>query len=157
MLKDFLEITLLEFGNYRLTVAMPAGVLLIYIATRLLLRALHRVLHHRNLFSKVDAGRKHSLYLILTYFFWTLAALFMLQAMGVHLTVLLAGSAALLVGFGLGVQDIFRDIVSGIFLLFEGSIEIGDVLQVDDQMGRVEQIGLRTSRIYTRDGVYLKM
>ncbi|MDX1911672.1 MAG: mechanosensitive ion channel, partial [Saprospiraceae bacterium] len=52
----------------------------------------------------------------------------------------------------LGVQQIFRDIVSGVFLLFEGTIEIGDVLEVHGKVARVEEINLRTSKLLTRDG-----
>jgi small-conductance mechanosensitive channel len=93
-----------------------------------------------------------SLYLIARYFVWTIAAAAMLEVIGFQVSVILAGSAALLVGLGLGVQQIFRDIVSGIFLLFEGTIEIGDVLEVHGKIARVEEINLRTSKLLTRDG-----
>jgi small-conductance mechanosensitive channel len=83
---------------------------------------------------------------------WTVTTAVMLEIIGIHVTVVLAGSAALLVGVGLGVQQIFRDIMSGIFLLFEGTIEIGDVLLLDGQVGKVLEINLRTSKLLTRDG-----
>jgi len=52
----------------------------------------------------------------------------------VRITVLLAGSAALLVGIGLGLQQTFNDIVSGIILLSERTIKIGDILEIDDDI-----------------------
>ena len=99
-----------------------------------------------------DKGRRMSLYLLAKYMIWTIAAAVMLEIIGIHISVLLAGSAALLVGLGLGVQPIFRDIVSGIFLLFEGTIEIGDIIRLDGEVGRVKEINLRTSKLITRDG-----
>jgi small-conductance mechanosensitive channel len=100
-----------------------------------------------------DRGRRHSLFLIVQYIAWVLGAMGMFRVVGLDISVLLAGSAAFLVGIGLGLQQIFRDIASGVFLLFEGTIEVGDVIQVDGTVGKVEQINLRTSKILTRDGL----
>jgi len=71
----------------------------------------------------------------------------------VRITVLLAGSAALLVGIGLGLQQTFNDIVSGIILLSERTIKIGDILEIDDEIIKIEQIGLRTSKGMNRDEI----
>lgn len=150
----FLEYQLFSIGNYSLSVAMLAGLLLVWLLTTLLLRAIRRVINRGGgrLLDLADKGRRMSLYLLVKYTVWTLSVAVMLEIVGIHVSVILAGSAALLVGLGLGVQQIFRDIMSGIFLLFEGTIEIGDVLEVDGKVGRVEEINLRTSKLLTRDG-----
>ena len=116
------------------------------------IRVVHRVINRGLSRMAWDQGRRHSLFLITQYVVWTLTATAMLESLGVHISVLIAGSAAILVGLGLGVQQIFRDIVSGIFLLFEGTVEVGDVLQIDGKVVRVEEISLRTSRLLTREG-----
>jgi small-conductance mechanosensitive channel len=73
---------------------------------------------------------------------------------GVQLSLLLAGSAALLVGIGLGLQQTFNDLVSGLILLFEGSINIGDIVELDNGLvGRIAEVGLRTSKVETRDAI----
>jgi small-conductance mechanosensitive channel len=54
---------------------------------------------------------------------------------------------------GFGIQDIFNDIVSGLFLLFEGNIKVDDVLEIDGMVCKVEEIGLRTSVVRTRDDI----
>ncbi len=155
-LRSFLEYHLLDIGQYALTVAAVLGVLLIWLLCWLVIRLSKRVIHRsKHLLSSSDQGRRHSLFLIVQYLLWTIAVAAMLQTVGIQLTVVLAGSAALLVGLGLGVQQIFRDIMSGIFLLFEGTVEVGDVLNVDGQMGRVVEINLRTSKIETSDGLVL--
>lgn len=76
----------------------------------------------------------------------------MIKSTGLDITYFLAGSAALFVGIGLGVQDIFKDIVSGIFMLTEGTIRIDDILQIDGNVGKVTDIKLRTSDLLIRNG-----
>lgn len=152
-MEEILQKKILVIGSWTLTVTMVLGLLLTWFLTWLLLRTLRRIIKKRELLLPIsDSGRRHSVFLIVKYLIWTIAVAVMLEIVGIHVTVLLAGSAALLVGLGLGVQQIFRDIVSGVFLLFEGTIEIGDVLQLDGVVGRVVEINLRTSELITRDG-----
>jgi len=66
---------------------------------------------------------------------------------------LLAASAALLVGIGLGLQQTFNDIVSGIILLSERSIKVGDILEIDDDIVKIIHIGLRTSEGLNREEI----
>lgn len=153
-IQEFLAFELINLGEYRLTPAMLLGVIIVWLAALLLLRGIKRVLlQDQNRFINLsDKGRRHSFYLIVQYLIWTIAVAIMLESIGIHVTVILAGSAALLVGIGLGIQQIFQDIISGVFLLFEGSIEVGDVLVVDNMVGKVSEINLRTSKLTTKDG-----
>lgn len=75
-----------------------------------------------------------------------------LDTAGIDLTVFWASSAALLVGVGIGLQNFFNDVVSGFVLLFEGGVRVGDELEVDGMMVRVERIDLRSTRVITRFG-----
>ena len=75
-----------------------------------------------------------------------------LDTAGIDLTVFWASSAALLVGVGIGLQNFFNDVVSGFVLLFEGGLRVGDELEVDGMMVRVERIDLRSTRVITRFG-----
>ena len=63
---------------------------------------------------------------------------------------LLAG--ALGVGIGFGLQDIVKNFISGLILIFERPIQIGDAVQVEELSGRVKQIGIRSSTIKTWEG-----
>ena len=69
------------------------------------------------------------------------------------MTVLIAGSAALLIGVGLGLQQTFNDIISGMILLSERSIKIGDILEIDGDIVKIQEIGLRTSKGLNRDQI----
>lgn len=152
-METLLQEKLLSVGSWSLTVAMILGLLVTWILTEFFVATLRKVIYRQSrILNLPDTGRRHSLYLIAKYIIWTISAGVMLEIVGIHVTVLLAGSAALLVGLGLGIQQIFRDIVSGIILLFEGTVEIGDILQLDNTVAEVVEINLRTSKLLTREG-----
>lgn len=76
-----------------------------------------------------------------------------LNTIGVNVNALIAGSAGLLVGIGLGLQNVTSNVVSGIIVLIERPVKKGDVIQVGDVSGTVIDIGLRATQILTRDEV----
>jgi len=59
------------------------------------------------------------------------------------------------VGIGLGLQQVFKDIISGLFLLFEGNLKIGDVVELEGVVGIDKEIGFRTTKIESRDNIIL--
>jgi len=59
---------------------------------------------------------------------------------------------ALGIGIGMGLQSIVNNFVSGIILIFDGSLQVGDVIELSGQAGKVKEIGLRTSTLSTSDG-----
>jgi len=72
---------------------------------------------------------------------------------GIDLSLVLTGSAALLVGLGFGIQDLFNDLISGVIILFEGNVDKGDIVDAGGLVGEVEELGIRTSKVKTQDGV----
>jgi potassium efflux system protein len=76
-------------------------------------------------------------------------------SVGVDLTALLAASSILLVGLGFGLQNVAQNFVSGLILLVEQPIREGDVVRVGEELGVVGDIGLRATRVITRDQVTL--
>ena len=102
---------------------------------------------------EIDLGTRYAVNQLVSYIIYVIAALIAMQSLGFNLTVILGGIAALLVGVGLGMQETFNDLISGLVLLFERSIEVGDILEFQGQVGVVRKIGLRASYIETRDNV----
>jgi len=100
-------------------------------------------------------GRAYTVVMLSQYFIYTVFLVIAIQSFGIDITILIASSAALFVGLGLGLQKIFADIVSGFILLFEGNIKIGDIVQVDDSIAKVTEINIRTSKVKTLDGNFL--
>lgn len=154
-LKGILDYRLIDLEHFHMTVAGVLLMVLILVVTRVALSVLRRMLLRNLDDSDWDRSRRESMYLLIRYVAWTLAIVLAVQALGLKITLLLAGSAALLVGLGLGIQQIFNDIVSGVFLLFEGTIRLNDVIEVDGMVCQVKEIRLRTSRVETRDDVIL--
>jgi len=107
----------------------------------------------KNVFQKFDTGTAYAIYQIIKYTFWIIAFGLVLETIGIKVTVLIAGSAALLVGIGLGLQQTFNDIVSGMILLSERSIKIDDILEIDGDIVKIQDIGLRTSKGLNRDQI----
>ncbi|MGH7876022.1 MAG: mechanosensitive ion channel domain-containing protein [Candidatus Binatia bacterium] len=73
-------------------------------------------------------------------------------ALGFDMTRVTILAGAFSVGVGLGLQNIFNNFISGLILLFERPINIGDVVQIEDASGVVERIGIRASIIRDTNG-----
>jgi len=146
--------TLFETAKLNISVGDVFAVLLVIAGAFIALRLVRAGLDRRaRLHNMEQASRLHSAFLLVKYTVWVLVITICLQLLGINLTFLLAGSAALLVGLGLGLQQTFSDIVSGIIILMEGTIRVGDVLEVEGLVGRVAEINLRTSTVYSRNGM----
>lgn len=129
---------------------------LIIVGTWVLIKLLRRLITRPNFIAdKISMKRQTTIFLVTKYFIWFFSIIMALSALGINLTTLLLGSTALLVGLGLGLQHIFTDLVSGFFLLFEGSLKIGDVIEVDGVIGKVLEINLRSCELKTRDDVII--
>jgi len=141
-------------GEYKLVFGNLIIGALIAIGTWLFLLTVKRaILRPRLILGKIDEKRRVSIYLIFKYVVWVISFIIVLEANHIEITVLLVGSTALLVGLGLGVQNIFKDLVSGLFLLFEGTIQIGDIIEADGEIGRITEINLRSTEMMTRENV----
>lgn len=154
-MKEFLQRELITVGDYHLTVFQIVVVAIVLLVTWFAVKGLRKVLVDRGNFSELERGRRNSLFQLLQYVIWLSVFLVTLESLGFKITLLLAGSAALLVGIGLGLQEVFKDFVSGIILLFDGTIRVSDIIEVDDTVGRVKEIRLRASTLESREGKVL--
>lgn len=153
---SFFNYVIFTLGDYSLVMGNLLIAILVLVATWFFVLGLRgAIIKARFIKHKLDIKKRNSIFLILKYFIWVISLVVALEIIGVHFTVLLVGSTALLVGLGLGLQNIFKDLVSGLFLLFEGTIKIGDILEVDSVIGKVDEINLRSSQIMTRDDVII--
>jgi small-conductance mechanosensitive channel len=153
--QDILGYELINFGNYQLRVDQLILSLFIVVFAKLTLVIGKRYLANRKGFKKLDKGQALAYYQIAKYFIIVISIAFILDALGIKVTFLLAGSAALLVGVGLGLQQLFNDLVSGLIILTENSIKIGDIIEIEGMAAKVRQIGLRTSKVENRSGIFM--
>jgi small-conductance mechanosensitive channel len=148
-----LEFELLSIGDYTIRVYSVGVIALILMVTKIILWLIKKALFRNHRKGDDNAGNTYALYQIIRYALWVAAIGLLLETVGVKVTVLIAGSAALLVGVGLGLQQTFNDVISGIILLSERSIKVGDVLEIDGDVVRILNIGLRTSKGLNRDEI----
>ena len=132
---------------YALLIIMVAR-LIVWAITQLFLFGVYKT---RNM----EVGSRYAINQLVKYIVYVFAIIFALDAFGINMNILLGGAAALLVGLGLGLQQTFNDFISGLVLLFERSVSVGDVLEVDGQVGTIKEIGLRSTRMETRGNIDL--
>ncbi|MDO9510146.1 MAG: mechanosensitive ion channel [Bacteroidales bacterium] len=154
--REILDFTLFSSQNYTLQVHHLFSALLIICLSWLSILLLKYFLRRQSARGRIDIGSQHAIYQIIKYIIIVIAIGLIMDNAGIKFTILLAGSAALMVGLGFGIQHVFNDFVSGFIILMEGTIRMDDVLQIEDgTVGRVKQIGLRTSKIETRDNIIM--
>ncbi|MFT5248996.1 MAG: small-conductance mechanosensitive channel [bacterium] len=103
---------------------------------------------------KLDLADKNkfiSIFRFISHITYIIVFFFILSQSGINITPFLAASAALLVGLGLALQDLFQDVIGGVFIILDKSLLVGDVIEVEGKVGKVIEIKLRTTRAITRD------
>lgn len=80
------------------------------------------------------------------------SALMMLRVLGIDTTPILAGAGVVGLAVGLGAQNLVADVVAGFFILFEEQFLVGDMVQIGDALGKVEEINIRTTQIRDESG-----
>ena len=143
---DFFNFEIFSFNDNSLSIFDLTNVIVIVIVTKLVLWIISKALFNKKKLHTLDKGSAFALFQIIKYLIWIIAISLMLETLGIKVTILLAGSAALLVGVGLGLQQTFNDILSGIILLLEHSVKVGDILEIDGDRVIIQEIGLRTSK-----------
>ena len=105
-IQEFLEFELLHSGTFVISVFTIVRILLIILISAILLWIIKKTLMRKNVFQNLDTGTAYAMYQIVKYFIWVIAFGLILETIGIRVTVLIAGSAALLVGVGLIIEMI---------------------------------------------------
>ena len=101
----------------------------------------------------INLGVQEAIAIVSKYTIITVGAIVLLQVWGVELSSLAILASALGIGVGFGLQNIARNFGSGLVLIFERPIQVGDFVEVGEYMGVVERIGARSTEIKTLDRV----
>lgn len=151
---EFLKYEIFEIGKFKLLAGNLMFGIIVALIIFLLISVLRRIfLHPRFIIDKIDSKRRMSFFLISKYFIWIIGAMVILRVIGFDITILLFSSTAIFVAIGFGLQDIFKDLVSGLFLLFEGTLKIGDIIESNGVVGRVTELNLRSTQVVTRENM----
>lgn len=145
-----------SFNNtwFNLKLSNILTAILIFLSARLLIWVLTKLVLSSYYSKKnINIGSRYAVNQLLKYFIFTITGFAIIESLGIQLTLIWGGAAALLVGVGLGLQQTFNDLTCGFILLFERTVELDDVVEFDNMIGIVKKIGVRTSIIETRDNI----
>ncbi len=142
----------LSLGSLKLSIKGVFSAFVILYATlmgvrvgRILLK--EKVLDRQSL----ERGLKDSILTITSYLGWALGLLLALGTLGVDSTSLAVVFGALSIGIGFGLQNIFNNFISGLILLFERPIQVGDFVEIDGLWAEVKKINVRATVVQTLD------
>jgi len=148
-LNDFLNHTFTFSDTVHISVKSILVVIVALLATSFVLKLIRKLITRK--LPPIDKAKFVSLFSYSKWLIYVIILLMTFDNMGVNVNAMFAASAALLVGVGLALQTFFQDIISGVFILIDQSVHVGDIIELDGKVGRVEEIKLRTTRAVTID------
>ncbi|MDR9456766.1 MAG: mechanosensitive ion channel [Salegentibacter sp.] len=140
-----------DLGGDRIYISV--GLILLIIFAFVLTSTILRIIRSFVTGKLVDEDKMKfiSIFKFIKYFIYVVVILITLGSAGIDITILLTASAALFVGLGLALQELFQDVIGGIFIILDKSLLVGDIIEMNGRVGRVFEIKLRTTRALTRD------
>jgi small-conductance mechanosensitive channel len=143
-------------GQMRFSLLNMIYAFLAVVLTHVIVRFWRHILRDKILDNKdLEPGLKDSVTTITVYIAWALGILIALRAFGLSTTSMAVAFGALGIGLGFGLQNIFSNFISGIILLFERPIQVGDAIEINGTWGEVRQINVRSTLIQTYDNASL--
>ena len=152
MAADFLN-TKLERGSISISVG-DVGAFAVTLVGTYLLSAFIRFVLEEDVYprARIATGQSYAVSSLLNYAVLTIGFMVALGVLGMDLTKITVLASAVGIGIGFGLQDVVNNFVSGLILLFERPIHVGDTVQVGNLQGRVRRIGIRASVVRTPQG-----
>lgn len=151
---DFLSVPVFSLGDSNITIwtlvyLTGLFLLLYFVTTRLFKYVVYKFLSE----SKVELGVRVAIGSILKYIILTIGFIVIIQTVGINLSSLTILLGALGVGIGFGLQNITNNFVSGLIILFERPVKVGDRIEVAGVAGNVTRISMRATTIITNDNI----
>lgn len=133
-------------------IAIIAGILIMKLLRRLITKYLRRKKDTRGESVRQEETVRSLSVSVVNYLMYFLIAMIVLRIFGIDLTSILAVAGIGSIAIGFGAQTLIKDIISGMFLWFEGNLNVGDVVTLANYTGTVESISLRTTTLRGTDG-----
>lgn len=152
-LKSILNYTFNLTNDISISVKGILLVIIVIVVTSFVLNVFRRILTRR--LPNEDKAKFKILFGYGKWIVYLIILLVTFNGIGVNVTAVFAASAALLIGVGLALQTLFQDIIAGVLILLDQTIHVGDIVEIDGKVGRVDEIKLRTTRAVTIDNKVL--
>jgi small-conductance mechanosensitive channel len=152
--RSALDITLLKLGATPITLEMIAKLIILLLLLFWLSGKLRVLIADRLLVrTRMEVGARQAIGSIVRYLVLVVGFVVILQTAGIDLTALNVLAGAVGIGLGFGLQNIVNNFISGLIILFERPIKVGDRIVVGDVEGDVVQIGGRSTTVVTNDNI----
>jgi small-conductance mechanosensitive channel len=153
--REVLEFSL-TLGGTKITLLGLIEIVLVIIAFLIISRVLRKILKRRILPRfKLAEGAQFVILRLIHYVLVVIGLLLAINLVGIQMTSLAVIFGLLGVGIAFGLQNITSNFVSGLILLFERPVSVGDYIEVGGAMGKVQSINMRSTTVITRDNITL--
>lgn len=144
--------SLLTWGNLVKVVVAVVVLLILWIVYRLIIRGVKRVKSE-----KMTVNRQQMIMRTVKYAYWILVLMYVLSLFGVKLSAIWGAAGIAGVAIGFAAQTSVSNLISGLFVITEGSLKVGDFIIVDGVSGVVDEIKLISIRIHTLDNQMIRI
>lgn len=151
---QLLTTKLFEFGGKPFSLSTLVQLIFLILIALLIARTVSEWMKRKLLVRfKFDRGSREAIASVTHYVLAIIGFFIVLQSAGINLSSLTVVAGALGIGFGFGLQNLASNFISGVTLLFDQPIKVGDFIEVDSLLGTVEKISIRSTVVRTLDGV----
>lgn len=146
---DLFGFSIIKTKDVNLTLGAVLALVLAFILTSYILKFVSKIITQN--IPIEDKNKFVSVFQFVKYLVYLFVIMFTLNASGVNISVLLTASAAIFLGLGFALQQLFQDLISGILIILEQSLKVGDIIEVEGKVCRIEKISLRSTKAVTRN------
>lgn len=152
---DFWNVSLISVDGEKITLGEVITGILLFIMGYFICRSLSKEFEQRVLSRlDIDASLKHTLKTMMFYSLLVILTLFVLRLLNIPITIFAVLGSALAIGVGFGSQNIVNNFISGLILMIERPVRVGDIIETDGLKGSVENIGARSTIIKSMDNTH---
>ncbi len=154
MLDKILSYDLINYHSIHITTEGLLKLIIVWAVTKLIVILIKKAFKISGKKRSLEPEEWMTFYIIIKYFVWLIGLTVMLNIIGVNVTMLVAGSSALLIGLGIGIQQFLYDLFAGLILLFEKKITIGTIIELPEgKVIKITNVKMRFSEGTDRDDI----
>ena len=147
--KEVLGFSLIKTEDINITLGAIIALVIAFLLTSYVLNVIRKVVTRK--LPEDDKNKFVSIFQFIQYIVYVFVIMFTLKTSGVDVSVLLTASAAIFIGLGFALQQLFQDLISGVLIILDQSLHVGDIIEIDGKVCRVEKISLRSTKAVTRN------
>lgn len=155
-LHDIFTAQVLDIGGTKFSIALIVTLLGLIVLAFLMSRLISEIVR-RSLLTKlrINRGLQEAITVFIKYFLITLSCTIILQTAGVNLSSLAVIAGVIGIGIGFGLQNLSSNFISGVVLLFEQTLKVGDYIEIGELKGIIEKISIRSTILRTDDALFV--